>query len=325
MIINRKLFMRRIYLSSCLLFVTVMALLTGCKKQEKLGFISQAIGYTTKTLTVTTGRGIIMSAALAADESTKPIEASILSIHDENGKVFTDLMNYKVDTYYWTGTPTGLETSLDQINKIRIPVKRPAIDINPSNGQIIIYAEAIDAKIFPQGKYIFDIKVKNSAGELVIKDALTINTTPAGPYSYSFSGVDGISGIDVKIEKTEASTGPTKLIVKTLRKDGTPIDPKTLLGYDYGTAANPNLKDWHNMGLQKINKYTEFPDRLEIETAGVPIPVIGGLPTGNGIPVWSERIDMYNNSSAIGKYFNYWFDFAIYEPGTWNITIKLNY
>lgn len=317
--------MRRIYLSSCLLFVMGIALLIGCKKEEKVGFISPAIAYTTKTLTVVTGRGIIMSAALALDESTKPIEASILSIHDENGKEFTELMNYKVDTYYWTGTPTGLETSLDQINKIRVPIKRPAIDINPTNGQIIIYAEAKDATIFPQGRYIFDIKVKNSGGELIIKNALTINTTPAGPYSYAFSGVDGISGLDVKIEKASASTGPTKLIVKTLKMDGTPIDPKTLLGYDYGTAANPNLKDWHNLGLQKIDKYTEFSDRLEIETPGVPIPVIGGLPTGNGIPVWSERIDMYNNSSAIGRYFNYWFDFAIYEPGTWNITIQLKY
>lgn len=322
--------MRRIYLSSCLLIVTGIALLTGCKKQEgekeKIGFISPAMGYTTKSLTVITGRGIIRSAALSTDESTKPIEASILSIHDENGKEFTALMNYKVDTYYWTGTPTGLETSLDQIDKIRIPIKKqPAIDINPSNGQIIIYAEATDTTIFKRGRYIFDIKVKNSAGEIILKNALTINTTPAGPYSYAFSGVDGITGLDVKIEKTGPSTGATKLIVKTLRKDGTPIDPKTLLGYDYGTAANPNLKDWHNLGLQKIDKYTEFPDRLEIETAGVPIPVIGGLPTGTGIPVWSQRIDMYNNSSAIGKYFNYWFDFAIYEPGTWNITVQLQY
>ncbi len=116
--------MRRIYLSSCLLFIMGIALLIGCKKEEKVGFISPAIAYTTKTLTVVTGRGIIMSAALALDESTKPIEASILSIHDENGKEFTELMNYKVDTYYWTGTPTGLETSLDQINKIRVPIKR---------------------------------------------------------------------------------------------------------------------------------------------------------------------------------------------------------
>ncbi|SMC59985.1 DUF5007 domain-containing protein [Pedobacter nyackensis] len=317
--------MRRIYLSFCLLFVTGMALLTGCKKQEKIGFISPTIAYTTKTLTVVTGRGLIMSAALATDGSTKPIEASIVSIHDENGKVFTELMNYKVDTYYWTGTPTGLETSLDQINKIRIAAKKPAIDINPTNGQIIIYPEAKDPAIFPSGRYIFDIKVKNSGGEMIIKNALTINTTPAGPYSYAFSGVDGITGIDVTMEKTVASTGPTKLIVRTLRKDDTPIDPKTLLGYEYGTVANPNLKDWHNLGLQKIVKYTEFPDRLEIETEGTPIPVIGGLPTGQGIPIWAQRIDMYNNNSAIGKYFNYWFDFAIFEPGTWNITIKLKY
>ena len=317
--------MRRIYLSFCLLFVAGMALLTGCKKQEKIGFISPTIGYTTKTLTVVTGRGLITSAALATDGSTKPIEASIVSIHDESGKVFTELMNYKVDTYYWTGTPTGLETSLDQINKIRISVKRPAIDINPTNGQIIIAPEAKDPAIFPQGRYIFDIKVKNTGGEMIIKNALTINTTPAGPFSYAFSGVDGITGMDVNIEKTAASTGPTKLIVRTLRKDDTPIDPKTLLGYEYGTAANPNLKDWHNLGLQKIVKYTEFPDRLEIETEGTPIPVIGGLPTGQGIPIWGQRIDMYNNSSAIGKYFNYWFDFAIFEPGTWNITIKLKY
>jgi len=315
--------MKKIFKTNISLFLLSMALFVSCKKNDKTGFLSPAIKYPSPSVTVTTGRGLYTSSALATDESTKPLEFSIDAIHDESGKVLTDLMNYRVDTYFWKATASGLEKDLSQIDAIRYKVNRPAIDIKPENGQILIYGEATDVKIFPKGVYIIDVKVKNSSGEQVLKNALRITTTPAGPYSYQFSGVDGIDGMDVTFTKVQ-STG-NKLIIKTLRKDDSAIDPKTLLGYEYGTAANPNLKDWHNLGLQKITSYTEFSDRLEIEVAGMPIPVIGGLPAGQGIPIWGQRIDMYNNSSAIGKYFNYWFDFAIFEQGTWEIVIKLKY
>ncbi|WP_316827084.1 DUF5007 domain-containing protein [Pedobacter miscanthi] len=315
--------MKNLILKNAYLLLCCVIFLSACKKNDTTGFLSPAIKYPSPSVTVTTGRGLYTSPALATDESTKPLEFSIDAIRDESGKVLTDLMNYKVDTYFWKATATGLETDLSQIDAIRYKVNRPAIDIKPENGQILIYGEATDVKIFPKGVYIIDVKVKNSSGEMVLKNALKITTTPAGPYSYQFAGVDKIDGIDVTFTKLQA-TG-NKLIIRTLKKDGTAIDPKTLLGYDYGTAANPNLKDWHNLGLQKITKYTEFPDRLEIDVAGMPIPVIGGLPAGQGIPIWGQRIDMYNNESAIGKYFNYWFDFAIFEPGTWEIVIKLQY
>lgn len=316
--------MKSKYSTLFILYLFPLLFVGSCKKNEvATGYISDAIKYPTPIVAAVTGRGQIRTQALVIDESTKPLECSIDAIKDTSGNVLTNLMNYKVNTYWWKGTPTGLEKSLDEINLLRYSVERPAIDMNPENGQVIIYGEATDTTLFPKGAYIFDIKVKNTSGEKVFKNALRINTTPAGAYSYQFSGVDRINGIDVTF--TKKGTTENKLIIKTLRKDDTPIDPKTLLGYDYGTAANPNLKDWHNLGLQKITTYTEFPDRLEIAVAGFPIPVIGGLPAGQGIPVWGQRIDMYNNGSAIGKYFNYWFDFAIFEPGTWEIVIKLKY
>jgi len=316
--------MKSIYSSLFILYLLPLIFAGGCKKKdESTGYISSAIKYPTPIVTAVTGQGQVRTQALVIDESTKPLECSIDAIKDTLGNVLTKLMNYKVNTYWWKGTPTGLEKSLDEINLLRYTVERPAIDMNPENGQVIIYGEATDTTLFPKGSYILDVKVKNASGEKVFKNALRINTTPAGSYSYQFSGVDQINGIDVTF--TKKGTTESKLIIRTLRKDDTPIDPKTLLGYDYGTAENPNLKDWHNLGLQKITSYTEFPDRLEIAVAGFPIPVVGGLPAGQGIPVWGQRIDMYNNGSAIGKYFNYWFDFAIFEPGTWEIVIKLKY
>ncbi|WP_316845434.1 DUF5007 domain-containing protein [Pedobacter psychrodurus] len=317
--------MKKIYL--VLLTAIIFCANSACKKSDedgdKSGYLSTAIKYPNPVVSVVTGRGLYISPALSTDESTKPLECSIDAIRDTLGNVLTNLMNYKVDTYFWKGTPTGLETELSQIDAIRTKVNRPAIDMNPVNGQLLIYGEATNVAVFPKGTYIIDVKIKNRSGEQVFKNALRVNTTPAGPYSYQFAGVDGIDGLDVTFTKVQSAGN--KLIIRTLRKDGTAIDPKTLLGYDYGTAANPNLKDWHNLGLQKTTKYTEFPDRLEIEVAGMPIPVIGGLPAGQGIPSWGQRIDMYNNSSAIGKYFNYWFDFAIFEPGTWEIVVKLKY
>ena len=310
-------------LSWALGLILVFGQFWACKKDSSTGYLSEAIKYASSNISVVTGQGVVQSGALLADESTKPLACSIASIHDTAGRELTTLMNYQVDTYSWLGSPTGLETDISELDAIRKKVTRPAIDINPLNGQIIIYGEATDTTIFPKGVYVLDILVKNASGERLLKDALTIKTTPAGPYSYHFSGVDQLT--DLKVNFKKLSEDGHKLIVKTLRKDSTAIDPKTLLGYDYGTAEHPNLKDWHNLGLQKITSYTEFSDRIEIEVAGMPIPVLGGVPAGQGIPLWGQRIDMYNNGDAIGKYFNFWFDFAIFEPGTWEITIQLVY
>lgn len=296
----------------------VVALLSSCKKEKSTGFLSPALKYPNTSINASVGAALVQSGPMATDESTKPLEFSIEAIHigDANGPLATKVMDYKVDTYFWKAEYTGKEPTNKELDAKRTKVNRPAVDINPENGNIVIYPEASDSLQLTKGKYVIDVKVKNSAEERIIKGAITINVTYADPYYYRFSGVDGkLTDFTVTFKRLQ-NIG-NKITVYTLKKDGTPIDPKKLLGYDYGTAAAPDLKDWHNLGLSNPTKYTEYPDRLELEIAGFPLPFVAGKVL---------RIDMYNDDNSVnGAYFNYWFDMAIYKEGVWEITIKLNY
>ncbi|NLR81107.1 DUF5007 domain-containing protein [Chitinophaga eiseniae] len=288
----------------------------SCKKDSTDGFLSPALKYTNPSIKIAVGASLIQSGAMVTDESTKPLVFTIDAIHYEDGKIADKLMNYKVDTYFWKAEYTGKEKTVEELNKKRTKVNRPAVDINPDNGNIVIYPEATDTTLFTKGKYIIDVRVKNSGGERVLKGALTIDVSYALPYTYRLSGLDGnITGIDVTFDRQE-NTG-NKILVYVLKKDGSPVDPKTLFGYDYSnTPGVTDLKDWHNLGLNNPTKYTEFPDHLELEIAGFPLPFVSGQVL---------RIDMYNNGDINGGYFNYWFDMSILKEGIWKITIQLKY
>lgn len=298
------------------LFLLFACFFMSCKKDgNKEGFLSPAIKYPNTNINASVGSALIQSGAMITDESTKPLEFSIDAIRNEDGSPATTVMDYKVDTYFWQAEYTGKEPTNKELDAKRTKVNRPAIDINPANGNVIIYPEATDTLKLKKGKYIIDVKVKNSAEERVIKGALVVTVTYSAPFFYRFVGVDGkLKDFTVTFVRKE-NTG-NKITVYTLKKDGTPIDPKKLIGYDYGTAAAPDLKDWHNLGLSNPTKYTELADRLELEIAGFPLPFVAGKVL---------RIDMYNDGDANGAYFNYWFDMAILKEGVWEVTIKLNY
>ncbi|PSL44712.1 uncharacterized protein DUF5007 [Chitinophaga niastensis] len=300
----------------CILWLAIILFGISCKKESNVGFLSPALKYTNPSIKISVGASLIQSGAMVTDESTKPLEFSIDAIHSEDGKIADKVMSYKVDTYFWKAEYTGKEKTVDELNQKRTKVNRPAIDINPENGNIVIYPEASDTLQLTKGKYTIDVKVKNSAGEIVLKSALTIDVSYALPYTYRFAGIDGnLTGIDVTFER-QVNTG-NKIMVYVLKKDGTPVDPKALTGYDYSnTPGVTDLKDWHNMGLNNPTKYTEFPDHLELEIAGFPLPFVAGQVL---------RIDMYNNGDVNGAYFNYWFDLSILKEGIWKVTIKLKY
>ncbi|NLR59434.1 DUF5007 domain-containing protein [Chitinophaga polysaccharea] len=296
------------------LLIAVFA--ASCKKDSTDGFLSPALKYTNPSIKVAVGASLIQSGAMVTDESTKPLTFSIDGIYYEDGKLADKVMAYKVDTYFWQAEYTGKEKTVEELNQKRTKVNRPAIDINPENGNIVIYPEASDTTQLVKGKYIIDVRVKNSGGEIVVKKALTIDVSYALPYYYRFAGVDGnLTGIDVTFDRQQP-TG-NKILVYVLKKDGSPVDPKLLLGYDYSsTPGVTDLKDWHSLGLNNPTKYTEFPDHLELEIAGYPLPFVAGQVL---------RIDMYNNGEVNGQYFNYWFDMAILKEGIWKVTIKLKY
>ncbi|MBV7531014.1 DUF5007 domain-containing protein [Chitinophaga sp. sic0106] len=287
----------------------------SCSKDKTDGFLSPAIKYTNPTINAGIGGTLIVTGAMVTDESSKPLTFSIEAIRSEDGKILQSLMDYKLKTNWWHAAYTEKEKTAKEIDTKRDVVERPGIDINPVNGSIVIYPE-FDTLQMPKGKYTFDIRVKNSGGEMVIKNALTINISYALDYAYTFQGIDGnLTGIEVSF-KRNSLTGK-KIEVYFVDKNNNPVDPEKLFGYDYSTTPGvPDLKDWHNLGLENPTKYTAFPDHLELEVANFPLPYVAGK---------SLTIDMYNNGDINGAYFNFWFAFAIRKEGMWTIRIKLNY
>ncbi|SHM46980.1 protein of unknown function [Chitinophaga jiangningensis] len=296
-----------------ILALTLFAM--SCSKDKTDGFLSPAIKYTNPTINASIGGTLIVTAAMVADESSKPLTFSIDAIRAADGKVMQSLMDYKVKTWWWKSAYTTKEKTAKEIDDKRQLLERPAIDINPENGSIIIYPE-FDTLQMPKGKYTLDIRVKNSGGEMLIKNALTINISYALDYAYTFQGIDGnLTGIEVNFKRTSL-TG-NKIAVYFTDKNNNPVDPEKLIGYDYSTTPGvTDLKDWHNLGLENPTKYTAFPDHLELEVANFPLPYVAGK---------TLTIDMYNNGDINGAYFNFWFAFAIRKEGMWTINIKLNY
>ncbi|MDR6783030.1 hypothetical protein ABIE26_000482 [Pedobacter africanus] len=306
--------MRKIF---ALNFAIAILLMVSCKKDNRNGFISSNIKYSTAVQTANLGGLLYRSGPMLPDESTKPLEFSIAAINKADGSSADFLLNTTIDTYFWKGAYTGKEVTTKEVDDKRTSVKRPILDINPLNGELFVYPELIDATKFPSGVYTVDIKVKNSSGERVFPKALTLTVKFAGTgdYFYQFSGVDGkVDNIKVEFKRI-AETG-NKLIVHILKPDGTPVNPAALLGYDYDqTGTSPDIKDWHNLGPGNPTKYNSLSDRLELDV-NFPLPYIAGK---------RITIDQYNNGSINGAYFNYWFNFAIYKEGIWDITIKMEY
>lgn len=302
-------------IAGCLLMLSVL-LFTACKKENKSGFLSPALKYPNSTLNAKVGGRLIISSAVVTDESTKPLEFSIVAIRNEDGSPATKLMEYKVDTHFWKAAYTEKEKNTKELEAKIDAVTRPAVDINPINGQIIIYPEASDSLKITKGKYFIDVKVKNSAEERVIVNAMTLNVTYQGDFYYNFLGTDGsVKNFTVDIKRV-ALTG-NKITVRALKPDGTPINPKSFEGFDYDLSDEGfDIKDWHNLGLENPTTYLEFPDRLELAVSAYPVPFVAGKVV---------TIDVFNNGSINGAYMNFWFEFALYKEGIWDITIKLEY
>lgn len=295
---------------------SILLFMSGCKKEDKIGFLSNNLKYPLTNFNADVGAILILTPAMTLDGSTLPLTFSIDAIRKSDGTLATELMNYKVDTYFWHDAFSGREIDQEEVNAKREKANRPAIDINPSNGQIIIYPEATDSTKLTKGTYIVDIRVKNSSEERLIKSALTISVNYALPYHYEFLGVDGLLD-DVQTVFTRLSDDKeNKLIIKFIDKDNNPIDPKSLTGVDYGDNGIEDIKDWKNLGFKNQTKYTEYLDRIEVEVKEFPLPYI---------PENYITFNLYNLGSINGDFLNFAFEFAIYKPGTWLISIKLVY
>ncbi|SHG09235.1 DUF5007 domain-containing protein [Pedobacter caeni] len=309
--------MKKILSISFLLLITV---LYSCKKQDKNGFLSNNLKYTSANQTANIGLVLWSSGAMLTDESTKPMEFSIAAIRKSDGSSAEFLREVKVNTYSWTGIYSDGDTKMEEIDVKRTPVVRPALDINPVNGSLIIYPEVRDPLKFPEGNYVVDILAKNPAGEVVLKNAINIKVVyqlknPAFWRLGSGGGVDGsVTSLDVKFTRLQPTGG--KLIVRYFKKGSdVPINPKEFYGFEYKGQAGftDGFKDFRTLGAGNPLKMTTLTDRIELDVK-YPIPYVAGK---------LIRIDELNDTSIFGSSMNYWLDFTIVEDGVWQMDIIL--
>ena len=200
----------RFNLKKQFLFLFLGALgLSSCKKifdlpQEK-DFISPNMNFSTKIFEPIIGRNNLMG-GFNSDNSTAPLTFEIVNARYGDGRPYTDLFQ-TVPTYVWTQQYTGLETSLEEIEAKRKLEEHPLFEIRES-GEFILWASstndlitprAEDSTNFPQNTRFFDLKIKNSGGEELIRD-LQIRPFRERPYepSNDFNAYTGKPAPDPK-------------------------------------------------------------------------------------------------------------------------------
>jgi hypothetical protein len=152
----------------------------GCKKifdlPEEKDFLSENLNYGNKVLEPILGRTTVMG-ELNADKSTYPLQFEITNARFGDGRKITDMLQVH-KTWAWIAPYTGKETSLNEINAKRRLEDRPIFEVR-SSGQFILWESSTNELVTPrpadssdlvQDIRYFDLKVKNSGGELVIKD-----------------------------------------------------------------------------------------------------------------------------------------------------------
>jgi hypothetical protein len=163
-----------------ILFLLTLTLMAGCKKifdlPQQKDFLSKNLNYGNKVLEPILGRTTVMG-DLNADNSTYPLQFEITNARFGDGRKITDMLQVH-KTWAWIAAYTGRETSLEEINAKRRLEDHPIFEVR-SSGQFILWESSTDKLVTPrpadstdfvQDIRYFDLKVKNTGGEMIIKD-----------------------------------------------------------------------------------------------------------------------------------------------------------
>ncbi|MBE8712265.1 DUF5007 domain-containing protein [Sphingobacterium sp. KB22] len=173
------------YWSKSLVFGSIIALsLSSCQKMYNLpedkDFISENINYSSKEFYPILGRTNVMG-SINLDNSTLPLKFEIINSRYGDGRPATDLFQVK-PTYTWIDMYDGEEKSLEEIERKRVKVDRPLLEVD-SAGRFILHYTATNDLIEPrptdsttltQDVRFFDLKITNSGGVRYVNDFVFI-------------------------------------------------------------------------------------------------------------------------------------------------------
>lgn len=320
------------------------ALLTGCYKDtlpEEKDYMSKDMNFKKETFVANLGRMNLFVDIFNADFSTQPLQFELKSPRAD-GKPAPVLLE-EVDTRQWKQHYNGTETSIAEIEAKRTIVRRPILDLNNQNGQLVVWS--VDSSKVRYGRYFFDIMVKNGAGERLFPGLMLDFRRPRPYEPYEFDDLTGIrkadnaggiirptiisghrdvQGKEIKAENVQVylvKTGnaANKLTFRFVDKDSVaiPISTFNIQRWDslyyYSKMTDYNIKFGFNRQILKDSMAVTY----DITN---PFPVLAESFAGDELAeyVFSfSRVSYgYRQIGRIGM------KFSIHEPGEWTVVFR---
>ncbi|WP_343307738.1 DUF5007 domain-containing protein [Chitinophaga niabensis] len=330
----------KIYFLAC----CSIALLTGCYKDTLpvvKDYMSKDMNFKKETFVANLGRMNVFVDIFNADYSTQPLQFTLQSPRAE-GKPAPILLE-EVDTRQWKQYYTGAETSIAEIEAKRITVRRPILDLNGQNGQLVVWP--VDSTKVKYGKYFFDVMVKNGAGERLFPGLMLDFRRPKPYEPYEFDDLTGIrkadnaggiirptvmsghldvQGREIKAENVrvyfvKTGSAANKLTFKFVDKDSLPIPISTFniqrwdSLYYFSKMTDRRIKFGFNRQIPKDSMQVTY----DITN---PFPVLAESFAGDELAEYIfsfSRVSYgYRRFGSIGM------RFSIHEPGEWTVVFR---
>ena len=325
------------------LFIFFLIVITfSCTKfvpseRETIGLDSD---YPLQTFTPYLGRTTVYSDIFYKGSTTFPAEFELENVRRRNGNPapeLTDIFPVKV----WKQSYTGFETSLQEIEEKRTIENRPLLEVKKHSGELILWegARSNFVRAYPDSGYLFDIKVANSGGTRFFKGLKLMpyreqpffpSNLNAGSGMPTSPGVTpssilivgdssnrslGNYDVDVYIRKVNDGTAAgNKLTFRFLDKNDQFINPDNFSATDW-----PNVV--HGFNMQKTPTGVTYDVAYPIPLVPLKTRYTAGDGTLAAVRFSYRRIGFANIevTNFVGL------NFAIYEPGNWEIVFKFRF
>lgn len=216
-----------------LYITTVIALvvtLCCCNKTDE-GFLSNKLFYRSNPFNAAKGR-VTTSAPLETDGSTQSLQVRLLAVRDKTGAL-SQAMTKEYEIPVYKGEIRSTDSTLDLLAKKLGTAMYKPFNVNEIGGRL----EVTPASLYVDtGTYDFDIEVSNVKGMKSLNSIAKVRITPAVPFQlvrqFANTSTPGqeitfVTQANYSVTVDRIPTGPNKIIIKFVDKNGVPFNPKT--------------------------------------------------------------------------------------------------
>jgi len=322
--------------------IGVLLAVTGCKKyvpqeRETVGPDSQ---FTIDTYQPVLGRTTFYVDNFYKGSTTFPADFKIVNPRRRSGEPapeLTDVFPVKV----WKIAYTGEERSLAEIEAKRQLQYRPLLEVSPHSGNFTLWAEARSSFMRPQpdSGYLFDVELSNSGGRRYFRNLklMPYRERPYEPSNYNpISGqpmsngiypaaVENIKGagknrylsrtdVDVYIRKLAIANPTNSITFRFLDTLYNPIDPAKFATTEWNKLL-------HGFDREMTSSYVKYKVAFPVPLAEIPTPFTSPDGKKARVRFGYARLGFGGQREDASLQL----DFAIYEPGEWEIVFAFKY